>query len=210
MGDYLLLEEIARGGMGIVYKARHLELKRLVALKMILSGSLATPAERARFRREAELAANLDHPNIVPIYEVRDQDGMLFFSMKLVDGGNLAQHLATYARNPRATARLVVTLAQALHYAHGKGFIHCDLKPSNVLIDRDGQPQITDFGLARRTARGQLADGHRGHPRHAQLHGARAGRRPAAVDRARDGRLRPGRHPLRAPDRPAPRFAPRP
>jgi eukaryotic-like serine/threonine-protein kinase len=152
VGDYLLLEEIARGGMGIVYKAQHLGLKRLVALKMILSGSLATPAERARFRREAELAANLDHPNIVPIYEVRDQDGMLFFSMKLIDGGNLAQHLPTYARNPRGTARLVVTLAQALHYAHGKGFIHCDLKPSNVLIDRDGHPQITDFGLARRTA----------------------------------------------------------
>jgi len=152
VGDYLLLEEIARGGMGIVYKARHLELKRLVALKMILSGSLATPAERARFRREAELAANLDHPNIVPIYEVRDQDGMLFFSMKLVEGGNLAHHLAAYANNPRATARLVETLAQALHYAHGKGFIHCDLKPSNILIDRDGQPRITDFGLARRTA----------------------------------------------------------
>ena len=121
-------------------------------MKMILSGSLATPAERAQFRREAELAANLDHPNIVPIYEVRDQDGMLFFSMKLVDGGNLAQQLMPRMRDPRATARLVVTLAQALHYAHGKGFIHCDLKPSNVLIDRDGQPQITDFGLARRTA----------------------------------------------------------
>src|SRR5271157_4140381 len=131
---------------------RYRGLKRLVALKMILSGSLATPAERARFRREAELAANLDHPNIVPIYEVRDQDGMLFFSMKLVDGGNLDQLLATFTRDPRATARLVVTLAQALHYAHGKGFIHCDLKPSNVLIDHDGQPQITDFGLARRTA----------------------------------------------------------
>ena len=152
VGDYLLVEEIARGGMGIVYKARHLGLKRLVALKMILSGSMATPAERARFRREAELAANLDHPNIVPIYEVRDQDGMLFFTMKLVDGGNLAQHRSSYAGDPRATARLVVTLARALHYAHGKGFIHCDLKPSNVLIDHDGQPQITDFGLARRTA----------------------------------------------------------
>ena len=152
VGDYILLEEIARGGMGIVYKARQLGLKRLVALKMILSGALATPAERARFRREAELAANLDHPNIVPIYEVRDQDGMLYFTMKLIDGGNLGQQLATYLRDPRATARLIITLAQALHYAHGKGFIHCDLKPSNVLIDRDGQPQITDFGLARRTA----------------------------------------------------------
>ena len=153
VGDYLLLEEIARGGMGIVYKARHLGLKRLVALKMILSGSMATPAERARFRREAELAANLDHPNIVPIYEVRDQDGMLFFSMKLIDGGNLAERSCHFhARSRGPPRRLVVTLAQALHYAHGKGFIHCDLKPSNVLIDLDGQPQITDFGLARRTS----------------------------------------------------------
>ena len=152
VGDYLLLEEIARGGMGIVYKARHLGLKRVVALKTILSGSMATATERARFRREAELAANLDHPNIVPIYEVRDQDGILFFSMKLIDGGNLADHRATFTRDPRAIARLLITLAQALHYAHGKGFIHCDLKPSNILIDIDGQPQITDFGLARRAS----------------------------------------------------------
>ena len=152
VGDYLLLEEIARGGMGIVYKARHLGLKRVVALKTILTGSMATPAERARFRREAELAANLDHPNIVPIYEVRDQDGILFFSMKLIDGGNLAERRATFTRDPRAIARLLVTLARALHYAHGKGFIHCDLKPSNILIDIDGQPQITDFGLARRAS----------------------------------------------------------
>jgi serine/threonine-protein kinase len=150
VGEYLLLEEIARGGMGIVYKARHEALKRVVALKMILSGSMASPAERARFRREAELAANLDHPNIVPIYEVRDSDGVLFFCMKLVDGGNLAQQISEFKSSPRATARLIATLARALDYAHGKGFIHCDLKPSNILIDREGQPQITDFGLARR------------------------------------------------------------
>ena len=112
VGDYLLLEEIARGGMGIVYKARHIGLKRLVALKMILSGTMATDPERARFRREAELAANLDHPNIVPIYEVRDHDGILYFAMKLVDGGNLAQHRSTFTRDPRATARLIVTLAR--------------------------------------------------------------------------------------------------
>jgi serine/threonine-protein kinase len=152
LGDYVLLEEIARGGMGIVYKARHVGLKRLVALKMILSGALATADEQARFRREAELAANLDHPNIVPIYEVRDHSGVLFFSMKLVDGGSLAQRIPVYGRDPGATARLIATLARALHYAHGKGFIHCDLKPSNILIDREGHPQITDFGLARRAA----------------------------------------------------------
>jgi serine/threonine-protein kinase len=151
VGDYLLLEEIARGGMGIVYKARDLGLKRLVALKMILAGTLATSAERARFRREAELAANLDHPNIVPIYEVCEENGTLFFSMKLIDGCNLTQHRAMCEHDPRAAARLVLILARALHYAHGKGFIHCDLKPANVLIDRDGQPQIADFGLARRT-----------------------------------------------------------
>jgi serine/threonine-protein kinase len=152
LGDYELLEEIARGGMGVVFKARHLGLKRLVALKMILSGAMATPAERARFRREAELAANLDHPNIVPIYEVREQDGILFFAMKLVDGGSLARRVSLYRGDPRGAARMIVVLARAVHYAHGKGFIHCDLKPSNILIDRKGQPQITDFGLARRAS----------------------------------------------------------
>jgi serine/threonine-protein kinase len=152
VGDYLLLEEIARGGMGVVYKAKHTGLGRVVALKMILSGSMATPAERARFRREAELAANLDHPNIVPIYEVHDHDGILYFSMKLIDGGNLAHNREFYDKHPRAIARLMVTLSRAVEYAHGKGFIHCDLKPSNILIDRHRLPQITDFGLARRAS----------------------------------------------------------
>jgi serine/threonine-protein kinase len=152
LGDYVLIEEIARGGMGVVYKGRHLALKRIVAIKMILSGAMATPAERARFRRETEAAANLDHPNIVPIYEVRDENGMLYFSMKLIDGGNLTERADEFRHNPRATARLVACLARAVEFAHGRGFIHCDLKPSNILIDRAGQPQITDFGLARRAS----------------------------------------------------------
>lgn len=152
VGDYQLLEEIARGGMGVVYKAHQVSLNRTVALKMILAGSMATPAERERFRREAELAANLDHANIVPIYEVRELDGLLFFSMRFVDGGNLAHRAFWFMNDPRETARLVEILARAVHYAHTKGFIHCDLKPSNILIDHDGQPQITDFGLARRAS----------------------------------------------------------
>jgi serine/threonine-protein kinase len=151
IGDYELLEEIARGGMGVVYKARHRGLKRLVALKMILSGSMATPAERERFLREAELAANLDHPNIVPIYEVDDQEGRPFFSMKLVEGSSLSKQAGRYRDDPQAAARLVSTLARAVHYAHGRGFLHCDLKPSNVLLDAQGKPYLTDFGLARRT-----------------------------------------------------------
>ncbi len=152
LGDYELIEEIARGGMGIVYKARHLALRRLVAIKMILSGAMATRAERDRFRREAEAAANLDHPNIVPIYEVRDLDGILYFSMKLIDGGSLAQRMSGFRGNPRAMTRLLVSIARAVQYAHDEGFIHCDLKPSNILIDSSGQPQITDFGLARRAS----------------------------------------------------------
>jgi serine/threonine-protein kinase len=150
-GEYELIEEIARGGMGVVYKARHRDLKRQVALKMILSGSMASSQERERFRREAELAANLDHPNIVPIYEVGESDGLPYFSMKLVDGGSLAKGAAPFRDDPAAAARLVSTLARALHYAHEQRFLHCDLKPSNVLLDRQGRPYLTDFGLARRT-----------------------------------------------------------
>jgi serine/threonine-protein kinase len=152
LGDYVLLEEIARGGMGVVYKARQVSLKRNVALKMILTGIMATPAERERFRREAEWAAHLSHRNIVPIIEVRDESGVLFFSMEFVEGGNLAQRVFQFKSDPMAAARLIETLAKAVHYAHGKGFIHCDLKPSNILIDLDNEPHITDFGLARRAS----------------------------------------------------------
>jgi eukaryotic-like serine/threonine-protein kinase len=152
IGDYLLVKEIARGGMGIVYEAEQISLGRKVALKMILTGTMASLTERERFRREARLAAKLNHRNIVPILSVHDQDGILFFTMKLVDGGSLAQRASRFQDDPRSIARLIKTLAGAVHHAHRQGFIHCDLKPPNILIDQDGEPQITDFGLARQAS----------------------------------------------------------
>lgn len=147
-GKYELISEIARGGMGVVYRARDTVLNRVVAVKMILSGAMATPDERGRFQREAQLVAHLDHPNVVPIHEVGEQDGLPYFTMRLIEGGSLADRRDAY-EDPRAAARLVAILARAIQFANEKGFIHCDLKPSNILMDRDGAPRITDFGLAR-------------------------------------------------------------
>ncbi len=147
---YEVLEELGRGGMGVVYKARQARLNRLVALKMILSGDHARPAERARFRTEAEAIARLRHPNIVQVYEVGEHDGKPYFSLEFCPGGSLDKKLSGTPLPPREAARLVQTVARAIHAAHEKSVVHRDLKPANVLLDEDGAPKITDFGLAKR------------------------------------------------------------
>jgi eukaryotic-like serine/threonine-protein kinase len=145
-----ILGVLGRGGMGVVYKARQLSLNRTVAVKKILAGAYASPAELARFRHEAEAAACLQHPNIVQIHEVGEQDGRPYLVLEYVDGGSLAEQLAGTPQPARAAAQLVETLARAMHDAHQHGIVHRDLKPANVLLAADGTPKITDFGLAKR------------------------------------------------------------
>jgi WD40 repeat protein len=149
VAGYEILEELGRGGMGVVYKARHLRLDRVVALKVVLAGAHAGPERLARFRTEAATAARLQHPHIVQIYEVGEQDGRPFLALEYVDGGSLAEKLAGTPQPPRAAAELVETLARAVQAAHDRGVVHRDLKPANVLLTADGTPKLTDFGLAK-------------------------------------------------------------
>lgn len=149
-GDYELLAEIARGGMGVVFKARQTRLNRTVAVKMILAGEFADREDVRRFMSEAEAAAGLDHPGIVPVYESGEIDGQHFFSMGYVNGRSLAAVLAAGPLPPRRTAELLAQVADAVDYAHRQGVIHRDLKPGNILLDQDEHPRVTDFGLAKR------------------------------------------------------------
>jgi hypothetical protein len=157
---YEILSTLGRGGMGVVYEARQTKLGRIVALKMILSGAHAGEADLARFRTEAEAIARLQHPNIVQIHEVGEQDGLPFFSLEFCGGGSLEKKLAGTPLLPKDAAALVETLARAMQAAHEKGVIHRDLKPANVLLADDGTPKITDFGLAKKLDEaGQTASG---------------------------------------------------
>ncbi len=151
IGDYELIEIVAQGGMGVVYKALQRSLNRLVALKLLLGGAHARADYKRRFRQEAELAAMLQHPNIVPIYEVGEHEGQPYFSMEYVAGSDLEKLTRQHPLAPRQAAEYVRTLAEAVHYAHQQGVLHRDLKPSNILVGLDGRPRITDFGLARQT-----------------------------------------------------------
>src|SRR5213592_3929309 len=148
-GDYELLEQIGRGGQGVVFRARQKSLNRIVALKVIGLGQWATEANLKRFRLEAEAAARLEHPGIVPIHEVGERDGSCYFSMKFVEGGQLDAVVKREPMSIRQAVELIAKVSRTVHYAHERGILHRDIKPGNILLDQRGEPHLTDFGLAR-------------------------------------------------------------
>lgn len=147
-GDYELVEEIGRGAQAVVFRARHAGIRRTVALKLMVGGDLATEPEVRRFRFGAEAAANLDHPNIVPVFHVGECDGRPFFTMRLLEGGNLKDSLPSFRHSPAAAALLMAKVARAVQHAHDRGVLHRDLKPANIVLDEKGEPYVVDFGLA--------------------------------------------------------------
>jgi len=150
VGEYEILEELGRGGMGVVYKARKRGLERTVALKMLLRGAHASAADMARFRSEVESASQLEHPNIAPVYDVGSSNGEPYFTMRFIEGTTLARKLAGGPMAPQEAARILASVASGVHFAHEHGVLHRDLKPQNILIDSSGTPYVTDFGLAKR------------------------------------------------------------
>src|SRR5947207_6752650 len=149
LGDYELLEEIGRGGQGVVFRARQKSLNRIVALKVIGLGQWSTKTHIKRFRLEAEAAASLEHPCIVPIYEVGERDGQCYFSMKFIEGGQLDKVVRREPMLIRRAVELIAKVARTVSYAHDHGILHRDIKPGNILLDPNGEPHLTDFGLAR-------------------------------------------------------------
>src|SRR5881227_1502632 len=148
--NYQILEEIGRGGMGVIYRARQRHSRRIVALKRVLSYHADSRETLARFRREAQAVASLDHPNILPIYEVSEsEDGLPFFSMKFAEKGSLRENAASLRDQPRKCVELMAKVARAVEYAHSRGVLHRDIKPGNILLNDQGEPLVSDFGLAK-------------------------------------------------------------
>src|SRR6188474_2673608 len=159
LGDYELLDEVGRGGQGVVFRARQKSLNRTVALKVISLGQWASKVHLKRFRREAEAAASLQHPGIVPIYEVGERNGQCYFSMQFVEGGQLDEVVRREPMPIRRVVELIVKVAGTVHYAHEHGILHRDIKPGNILLDKNGEPHLTDFGLARLVEHGSTVTG---------------------------------------------------